>query len=91
MVASQESEPKLSMYFTVNLAFVNYSDILTKPLEFPILVNRTTYKQTLPISLEKFYFEPELLKAPLLLKDLLMQITHKQGFLIYKKGILLKI
>ena len=58
LAACQESESELTMYFTVNLAFVNYFDNLTKSLEFPILLNRTTYKQILPISLETLDFEP---------------------------------
>ena len=65
-----ESKSKFTMYFTVNLAFVNYFDNLTKSLEFPILLNKTTHKQTLPISLETFDFEPELVKTPKTLKDL---------------------
>ena len=45
---------KLTMYFTVNTVFVNYLDKfpnLTESLEFPIVKNKTTFKQTLPISL----------------------------------------
>ena len=66
------------MYFTVNLAFVNYFDNLTKSLEFLIVLNRAAYEQILPISLEAFYFEPKLLEVPKTLKALLNQITHKQ-------------
>ena len=76
LAAHQKSESKLTIYFTVNLALANYFDNLTKC--FPILSNRTTYKQILPISLETFDFESELLKAPMILKDLFNQITHKQ-------------
>ena len=57
------------MHFTVNLAFVNIFDNMTKSLEFPILLNKTTYKQILPISFETFHFEAELLKEPKILKD----------------------
>ena len=70
LAACQESESKLTMYFTVNLAFGNYFNKLTRSLEFPMLLNRTTYKQILPISLETFDFKLELLKAPKILKDL---------------------
>ena len=42
LAACQESESKLTIYFTVNLALVNYFDNLTRSLEFPILLNRTT-------------------------------------------------
>ena len=64
------------MYFTVNFIFVHYLDNLNKSFEFPIFLNETTYKQILPISVEIFDFEPELLKAPRTLKDLFNQITH---------------
>ena len=62
----------------MNLIFVSYFDNLTKSLEFPILLNRTTYKQILPFSLETFDFNPELLKTSKTLKELFNQITHKQ-------------
>ena len=76
LVACKELESKLTVYFTVNIAFVNYFDNLTKSLEFPILLNRTTYEQSLLISLETFDFG--LLKAPKTLKDPFNQITHKK-------------
>ena len=75
----------------MNLAFGNYFDNLTKSLEFQILLKRSTYHQILPIILETFDFEPELLIAQKTLNDLSNQVTHKQEFLIYRKVILLKI
>ena len=45
---------KLTMYFTVNTAFVTYLDKipnLTESLEFPVVKERTTFEQPLPISL----------------------------------------
>ena len=44
LAACQDLESKLTMYFTVNLAFINYFDNLIDSLEFPILLNRTTYR-----------------------------------------------
>ena len=70
LAAYQESESKLIIYFTVNLVFVNYFDNLTKSLKFPILLNRTTYEQISPFSLETLVLEPELLKARKTFKDL---------------------
>ena len=64
---------------TVNTAFVNYLhslDNLTDSLKFPILLNRTTYKQTLP--LKSFEFDSELLKAPKTLKGFVHQFWHKK-------------
>ena len=69
------------MYFTVNTAFVTYLDSLdnlTDSLKFPNLLNRMTYEQALPISLESFDFNFELLKAPKTLKDFVHQFCHKK-------------
>ena len=66
------------MYFTVNLAFINYFDNLIDSLTFLILLNRTTYEQILPISLEMFEFKPEFTKAPKILKDFAYQFKHKK-------------
>ena len=65
------------MYFTVNLAFINYFDNLTDFFKFPIFLNRTTYEQILLISLEEFDFEPEILKAPKTLKEFVHQFQCK--------------
>ena len=56
LAACHDAESKLVMYFMVNTAFVNYLDNLTESLKFPILLNRTTHKQILPISLHSFEF-----------------------------------
>ena len=71
----------LIMHFSVNTAFVNYPDSLdnlTYSLKFPILLNKTTYKQFLPISLTSFGFDSELLKAPKTLKEFVHQFWHKK-------------
>ena len=55
LAACQHTNSKLTMYFTVNTAFVNYLDKfpdLTESLEFPIIRNKTTFEQILPISLK---------------------------------------
>ena len=53
-------------------------DNLTDSLKFTILLNRTTYKQTLPISLRSLDFDSELLKAPKTLKDFVHKFCHKK-------------
>ena len=61
----------------VSTVFVNYLDSLdnlTDSLETPILLNRNTYKQTLPISLPPPEFDSKLLTAPMGLKDVIHQI-----------------
>ena len=53
LAACQDTNSKLIMYFKVNTAFVNYLDQfpnLTESLEFPIIRNKTTFEQILPIS-----------------------------------------
>ena len=60
MAACQDTNSKLTMYFTVNTAFVNYLDKfpnLAESLEFPIIRSKTNFKQTLPISLNISKFD----------------------------------
>ena len=52
------------MYFTVNLAFVNYFDNVIESLGIPILRNWTTQEQILPLSVESFEKNASLLNAP---------------------------
>ena len=78
LAACHSAESKLVMYFTVNMAFVNNLDSLdnlTETLEFPILHNWSTHKQTLPISLQSFEFDTDLLKAPKMVKDLSSSVS----------------
>ena len=66
LAACQDVNSKLVMYFTVNTAFSNYLDqfsSLTESLEFPIIKSKTTFKQTLPISLNVSKFDSNLLTA----------------------------
>ena len=89
LAAFHDSGSKPVMYFIVNTAFVDYLDNLTELLKFPILLNRTTHKQSLPISLQSVEFDSDLLKVPKVLKDFVYQFWHKKTFLICKKGILI--
>ena len=66
------------MYFMVNTAFIIYFYNLTDSLKFPILLNQTTYKQTLPISLQSFDFDPDLFKSLKTLKDFVHQFQNKK-------------
>ena len=81
--ACQDTNSKLTMYFTVNTAFVNYLDKfpnLTESLEFPILRNKTTFEQTLPISLNVSKFDPTLLTASSNLKEFINSYTNNKEF-----------
>ena len=60
LAACHDSNLKLVIYFMVNTDFLNYLnqiDNLTESLRFPILQNKTTFKQTLPISLNISKFD----------------------------------
>ena len=81
LAAHQDVNSKLVMYFTVNTAFIKYLDQfpnLTESLEFPILKSKTTFEQTLPISLNVSKFDSNLLTMSSNLKDFIYQYTHKK-------------
>ena len=81
LAACQDSNSKLTIYFTVNTAFVNYLDKcpnLTESPEFPIIRNKTTFEQTLPISLNVSIFDATLLTASNNLKEFINSYTNKK-------------
>ena len=84
VAACQDSNSKLTMYFTVNTAFVSYLDKfsnVSESLGFPIIRNKTTFKQTLPIFLNISTFDPTLLTAFSTLKEFIHSYTnHKEIF-----------
>ena len=58
-------DPNLVMYFTINMAFTNYLDMLpnvTNPL--PLIKDRTAYEQPLPLNLSIPDFDSSLRHAP---------------------------
>ena len=73
------------MYFTVDSAFVNYLEHfpnLTESLDFPIIKNKTTFGQSLPISLNVSKFDSNLLTASSNLRDFIHQMFVTKKFLI---------
>ena len=79
LAACKNANSKLTMYFTVNAAFVNYLDKfpnLTKSLEFPVIKDRTMLEQTLPISLKISKFGPTSLTALSDLKEFINSYTN---------------
>ena len=64
LAACDKSYTDLVMYFTLNIAFVNYFDNVVESLDDPILKNWTTQEQIFPISLETFVIKSSLLNAP---------------------------
>ena len=82
LAACQDTNSKLNMYFTVNTAFVNYLDKfpnLTGFLEFLIIRNKTTFQQTLTISLNISKLDTTLLMASNDLKEFIN--IHTLGLL----------
>ena len=82
LATCHDSNTKLVMYFMVNTALFNYLDQilnLTETLEFPILKNKTTFEQTLPISLNISKFDSDLLTKTRKLKVLIHQYNCKKG------------
>ena len=84
LAACVNANSKLTMYFTVNTAFVNYLDMfpnLTESFEFPVIKNKTTFEQTLPLSLNISRFDKMLLTASIDLKEFINSYTnHKEIF-----------
>ena len=81
LAAHQDKNSKLVIYFTVNTAFIHYLDQfsnVTEKLEFQIIKGKTTFKQTLPISLNDSKFDSNLLTASNDLKDFIHWYTHNK-------------
>ena len=66
LAACEGSETKtdLEMNFTINLAFVNYFNDMIEELGIAISRNWTTQELILPLSLEMFKINPNLINAP---------------------------
>ena len=78
MACREHEKPDLEMYFTVNLAFVDYLEQLNETIDIPLERNWTNYKQILPISLESFELNSNLLQAPKTLEDFVNQYQESR-------------
>ena len=58
------------MYFTANLAFVDYLEELNETIIMPINRIWRSVKQSLPVSLESFQLNSKLMDAPVMLRHL---------------------
>ena len=77
-------QSSMTIYYTVNTAFMPYLDTFKEELELPSLeVNQNwmTQKQVLPFSLQATPFDNKLLKAPGTLKGLVQQYKQKSKML----------
>ena len=64
---NKHERPDLEMYFTVNLAFIDYLEQLNDTLTIPINRNWTNIKQPIPISLDSFQISSKLVNVPMML------------------------
>ena len=71
-------KPDLEMYFTVNLAFIDYLEQLNETITTPINRNWTSAKQPIPISLGTFQVSSKLMHTPIMLKDFLEQYQENR-------------
>ena len=87
-VCGENSNQKLEMYFTVNLAFLDHLEDLTETvIDTPIDRNWMHEKQPLPISLESFEINSSLLQAPKTLKDYIKQYQeHSKKLHLHKNN-----
>ena len=66
------------MYFTVNVAFANYLDQLEETIDVPIERNWMHQMHILPISIEPFQMNQNLLQAPKTLKEYINQYQENR-------------
>ena len=79
LVACKEHEkPDLEMYFTVNLAFIDYLEQLNETITTPINRNWTSARQSIPISLDSFQVNSKLMHMPIMLKDFIEQYQESR-------------
>ena len=88
VAACYDSNTKLMMYFTTNIALTNYISQfnLTEELEAPTITNETILKYTLPIFLNGSMFDDTLLSAPLTLKEYINRYKHDSEIIDLKEG-----
>ena len=81
LAACDNSNSKLTLYFTINMAFANYLEMfpnLTNSMKFPLIKNRSTYEQILPVNLSVSNFDKSLLHASTNLKDFINSYTNRK-------------
>ena len=80
-LAACEEHKKLNleMYFTVNIAFLDYLEQLNETITTPINRNWTNTKQPIPISLDSFQVSSKLMQVPIMLKDFMEQYLEQNN------------
>ena len=74
----EHEKPHLEMYFTVNLAFIDYLEQLNETITTPINRKWTNAKQPIPISLDSFQVSSKLMHVPIILKDFMEQYQENR-------------
>ena len=77
----EKEKPDLEMYFTVNLAFVDYLDQLKETMDTPVIRNWTNQEQILSIALKSFEINSSILQAPKMLKEYVNPYRKKRKLL----------
>ena len=91
LAAWDKKHTKLTMYFTINLAFTNYLDLMPNITE-QLILNRgkSNYEQPLPVYLNISRFDNSLSNRPGKLKDFMhnyiQSTNNKENFWIAKKA-----
>ena len=89
IAACPGKQSAMTIYYTVNAAFIHYLDSFKEELEVPSLdvnQNWTTQEQVLPISLQSTPFNNKLLKVPETLRGLVQQYKQKDQTLNIHKS-----
>ena len=86
IAACPGKQSALTIYFTVNTAFMHYFDSRTNNIENHILQNWTMHEQMLVISLQMFNFDSKILEAPKTLKEFVHQYQQKKQVLDKKEN-----
>ena len=73
VACGEHKKPDLEMYFTVNLAFVDYLEQLNETITTPINRNWTSVKESIPISLDSFQLSSKLMHMQVMLKYFIKQ------------------
>ena len=77
LAACNKELTKLTMYFTINLAFTNYLDLLPNLIEQLTLTrDRTSYGQPLPVYLNISHYDHSLINRPSKLKEFEHNYIH---------------
>ena len=75
----------LVMYFTISMAFTNYLDMLPNITMPPLIKDRTTYEQPLPINLTLPVFDNSLSNAPTNLESFINTYARRKEIFYFKQ------